>query len=224
LQTGSTVQSPTHLGYSNFQPSSLQTNQQRGSRLRAASASLPLGLDLRTQFRSVGSGSLQPSTHSSGGSGRTASTSQLSGGVSSSYSGSFPSAPLTAPNDFSLPRTPGFRSSGNDYSMPQMSAPIAPPNDFSQAFQSMTNSSSARTPMRDTFPLSQNHGHSHSHSHSQSSHQNNSVTDRSSVSGGADYSSDPLGMKRKSSFSTGGGVGTTSSTTSTAQSAYGNNT
>ena len=125
FQTASTVQSPTHMGYSNFQPSSLQTNQQRGhgSRLRAASASLPLGLDLRTQFRSVGgSGSLQPSAHSPGGSGRTASTSQLSSGVSSSYSGSFPSAPLTAPHDFSLPRTSGFRSSGNDYSMPQMSA------------------------------------------------------------------------------------------------------
>lgn len=220
------------MGYSNFQPSSLQNNQQRGSRLRAASASLPLGLDLRTQFRSIGSGGLQPSSHSAGGSGRTASTSQLSGGVSSSYSGSFPSAPLTAPHDFSLPRTPSFRSSGNDYSMPQMSAPIAPPNDFSQAFQSITNSSSARTPMRDTFPLSQNHshGHSHGHSHSQSSHQNNSVTDRSSVSRGGgegDYSSDPHGLKRKSSFGAGGGgggVGTTSSTTSTAQSAYGNNT
>jgi hypothetical protein len=35
--------------------------------------------------------------------------------------------------------------------MPQMSAPIAPPNDFSQAFQASIGSSSARTPMRDTF-------------------------------------------------------------------------
>lgn len=154
--TGSTVQSPTHMGYSNFQSSGLQPNQQRGSRLRAASASLPLGLDLRNQFRSgVGSSNLQPAAHSPGP--RTPSTSQL-GGVSSSYTASFPSAPLTAPVDFSLPRTPGgFRSSGADYSMPQMSAPIAPPNDFSQAFQASMNSSSTRTPMRDTFgggPLS----------------------------------------------------------------------
>jgi hypothetical protein len=168
--------------YSNFQSSSLQPNQQRGSRLRAASASLPLGLDLRNQFRStVGSGNLQPSAHSPGP--RTPSTSQL-GGVSSSYTASFPSAPLTAPVDFSLPRTPGFRSSGADYSMPQMSAPIAPPNDFSQAFQASMSSSNVRTPMRDTFgggPLSIG--------------QNQNSTDRTD-----DYSQDPMGLKRKRSF------------------------
>lgn len=202
----------------------MQNSQQRSSRLRAASASLPLGLDLRTQFRSVGSGSLQPSAHSPGGS-RSASTSQIGGGVSSSYTGSFPSAPLTAPVDFTLPRTTGYRSSTTDYSMPQMSAPINPPNDFSQAFQaSMSNSnSSARTPIRDTFPLgggSHSHGHGHGHSHSQGSHQPNSVTDRS-VTGGPDYSTDPLGMKRKSSFTGGAVGGGTTSTTTTTQSAYG---
>ncbi|KAK3326524.1 hypothetical protein B0H66DRAFT_163120 [Apodospora peruviana] len=210
--SGSTVQSPTHMGYSNFQSSSLQNSQQRNSRLRAASASLPLGLDLRTQFRSVSSAGLQPSAHSPGGS-RSGPTSQLGGSVSSSYTGSFPSAPLTAPHDFSLPRTPGFRSSGADYSMPQMSAPIAPPNDFSQAFQSMGNSNSTRTPTRDTFPLGQNH------SHSQNNHQSNSVGDRS-VSD--DFSTDPLGMKRKRSFT--GAGGTASSSASTGQTTYGNST
>ncbi|KAK5663109.1 hypothetical protein OQA88_6525 [Cercophora sp. LCS_1] len=185
--SGSTVQSPTHMGYSNFQSSGLQPNQQRGSRLRAASASLPLGLDLRNQFRSgVGSSNLQPAAHSPGP--RTPSTSQL-GGVSSSYTASFPSAPLTAPVDFSLPRTPGFRSSGADYSMPQMSAPIAPPNDFTQAFQASMNSSSTRTPMRDTFgggPLSLS--------------QNQSSGDRTDS-----YSQDHLGLKpRKNSFTSSG--------------------
>ncbi|KAK4453646.1 pah2 homeobox protein encoded by the pah2 protein [Podospora aff. communis PSN243] len=194
--SGSTVQSPTHM-YSSFQSSSLQPNQQRGSRLRAASASLPLGLDLRNQFRSstVGSGNPQPSAHSPGP--RTP-TSQF-GGVSSSYTASFPSAPLTAPVDFSLPRTPGFRSSGADYSMPQMSAPIAPPNDFSQAFQASMSSSNARTPMRDTFgggPL--NIG------------QNQNSTDRTD-----DYSQDPMGLKRKRSFT---GSATANSTTTAAYS------
>ena len=113
---------------------------------------------------------------------RNASSSQL-GGVSSSYTGSFPSAPLSAPVDFSLPRTSGYRTSTTDYSMPQMSAPIAPPNDFSQAFQASMSSSSARTPMRDSFgggPLGMG--------------QSQSSGDRS------DEYSDPLGMKRKRSF------------------------
>lgn len=180
MYTGSTVQSPTH--YSSFQSSSLQASQQRGSRLRAASASLPLGLDLRTQFRStIGPGGMPTSAHSSGP--RTTSTPQL-GGVSSSYTGSFPSAPLTAPVDFALPRTSGYRTSTGDYSMPQMSAPIAPPNDFSQAFQASMSGSSARTPMRDTFgggPLGLGQGQS--------------AGDRTD-----DYTHDPLGMKRKRSF------------------------
>lgn len=178
------------MSYPNFQSSSLQSAQSRGSRLRAASASLPLGLDLRTQFRSaIGTSSLQSTAHSPGP--RTSSTPQL-GGVSSSYTASFPSAPLTAPVDF---RT-GFRTSTTDYSMPQMSAPIAPPNDFSQAFQaSMSNSSTAsRTPMRDTFgggsgssgPLGLGGG----------SGQNQSSSDRVAD----DYGQDPLGMKRKRSF------------------------
>jgi hypothetical protein len=140
------VQSPTHMNYSSFQPSGMAQNSQNRSRTRAASATL---LDLRTQFRGVGtSQNLPQSAHSP--TSRTVSTSGLSSG-SSNYTASFPSAPLTAPIDFSMPRTPGaFRTTGQDYSMPQMSAPIAPPNDFSQAFQSMSGSS-ARTPIRDTF-------------------------------------------------------------------------
>jgi len=143
---GSTVQSPTNINYSSFQSSSMGQNAQGRSRLRAASASLPLNLG--AAYRPVGSGqSMQPTAHSP--TARSPSGPQLGSG-SSSYTASFPSAPLTAPMDFALPRTPGFRSTGQDYSMPQMSAPIAPPGDFHQAFQSMTGSS-ARTPIRDTF-------------------------------------------------------------------------
>ncbi|KAK3373631.1 hypothetical protein B0T24DRAFT_270924 [Lasiosphaeria ovina] len=198
--SGSTVQSPTHMNYPNFQSSSMQANQQRGSRMRAASASLPMSLDLRTQFRSaVGSGGHPSTAHSPGP--RTTSSTQL-GGVSSTYTASFPSAPLTAPVDFSLPRTPGFRSSGADYSMPQMSAPIAPPHDF--AFQASMSNSNSRAPMRDSFvggPLGIGGG----------SQSQNSGGERSD-----DYSQDSLGMKRKPSF-----TGPSSSSNNTGSGAYG---
>lgn len=129
----------------------MQQPQSRNSRLRAASATLPLGLDLRNQYRPV-SGSLQSPNHST-----TPRAATSSAQYSSSYSASFPSAPLTAPVDFSLSRNStgaSMRTGGGsvqDYSMPQMSAPIAPPNDFSQAFQASLASPTARTPMRDSF-------------------------------------------------------------------------
>ena len=250
---GSTVQSPTHMSYSGFQSSSLQAaNQQRNPRMRSSSAaSLPLGLDLRTQYRSaVGSGAgggLQTGSthHSPGGAGsRTASTPGLGGGVSSSYTASFPSAPLSAPIDFSLPRTSGYRSSGAaDYSMSQMSAPIAPPNDFSQAFQSM----STRTPMRDSFSGgsggssgggvgSGGLGSGLTGSGSNNNHNTSTTTDHRTDDYGSSSSShhhhhshhDPLGMKRKRSFTAGlgGGGGTPSTTTAggTASGIYGSAT
>ncbi|KAK5627157.1 hypothetical protein RRF57_002872 [Xylaria bambusicola] len=139
LQSSST----TNINYS-----SLQQPSQARSRLRAASATLPLGLDLRHQYRSYSSShGLQPSSHSSIP--RTASTAPY--GTSPGYSTSFPSAPLTAPIDFSLPRTPGIRNSIQDYSVPQMSAPIAPPHDFTQALHGNIAGSSSRTPIRDSF-------------------------------------------------------------------------
>ncbi|AEO56334.1 hypothetical protein MYCTH_2301118 [Thermothelomyces thermophilus ATCC 42464] len=190
--SASAVQSPAH--YSGFQSSSLQASQQRNSRLRAASASsLPLGLDLRTQFRSaIGSGGGLPNSTQSPGP-RTASTPQL-GGVSSGFTGSFPSTPLTAPVDFSLPRSSAaYRTSTTDYSMPQMSAPIAPPNDFSQAFQASMSSPSARTPMRDSFGGGGGGGGGGAGPLGLGP-QRQGPGDRSD-----DYS-DPLGMKRKRSF------------------------
>ncbi|KAI1325355.1 hypothetical protein F5Y16DRAFT_273139 [Xylariaceae sp. FL0255] len=146
--------SSTNINYS-----SLQQPSQTRSRLRTTSATLPLGLDLRHQYRSMSSThSLQPSSHSS--TPRPASSTPF--GTSSNYSSSFPSAPLTAPIDFSLPRTPGIRGTVHDYSIPQLSAPIAPSQDFAQALHGSLNTSSAQTPMRDTFsggPLSIGSGH-----------------------------------------------------------------
>ncbi|KAK6951925.1 hypothetical protein Daesc_006450 [Daldinia eschscholtzii] len=146
--------SPTNINYS-----SLQQPSQNRSRLRAASATLPLGLDLRHQYRPMSSShNIQSPSHSS--TPRVPTSSPY--GSSTAYTTSFPSAPLSAPIDFPLSRTPGInRTSVQDYSMSQMSAPIAPPQDFTQALHGGIGSSSSRTPMRDSFgggPLNVNQG------------------------------------------------------------------
>lgn len=128
------------MGYPNFQSSSFLNSQQNRSRLRASSATLPLGLDLSSQRSYSGAQPIRSATSP---------TNRHVAVTSAPYTTSFPTAPLTAPSDFNLPRTPGFPARPNNYSMPQMSAPIAPPNDFSQAYQSM--GSHTRTPMRDSF-------------------------------------------------------------------------
>ncbi|KAK7935156.1 Homeobox domain-containing protein [Apiospora marii] len=180
------VQSPTsHMGYSSLHGSTLQPPPSNRSRLRAASATLPLGLDLRTQYRSVSG--LPPTGAASSMTPRSATTAPY--GNSTSYTTSFPSAPLSAPIEFSLPRTPGSRPV-HDYSMPQISAPIAPPHDFSQALHGNMTSPTSRTPMRDSFG-----------GNSLASGQGRTSNDRSD-----DYSQDSYGsassvLKRKRSLS-----------------------
>ncbi|KAI5921376.1 hypothetical protein F4810DRAFT_348125 [Camillea tinctor] len=139
---------------SNINYSSLQQSSQNRSRLRAATATLPLGLDLRHQYRSVStSHGLQSPANTS----TPRTPGSASYGSSSAYTSSFPSAPLSAPIDFALSRTSSIRNPVQDYSMPQLSAPIAPSQDFSQALHGNMGNSNTRTPMRDTFgggPLS----------------------------------------------------------------------
>lgn len=129
------------MGYPSFQSSSFMNSQQNRSRMRASSATLPLGLDLSAQRSYSGSQPIRSATSP---------TNRQVAVTSAPYTTSFPTAPLTAPSDFNLPRTPSFPARPHDYSMPQMSAPIAPPNDFSQAFQASMGSNT-RTPMRDSF-------------------------------------------------------------------------
>lgn len=191
------VQSPTGMSNYNMTSTPLQSAPGNRSRLRAASATLPLGLDLRNQYRST----LDPVQQSTATTPRA--TTAFS--TSSTYTSSFPSAPLTAPIDFSMPRTPAIRTT-QDYSIPQMSAPIAPPNDFSQAFQSMSGGNSSRTPMRDNFgggPTSAG-----------PDGRNESDYPSDGLSGG-------LGLKRKRSFTLPGGVG---GHTSTSAPSYGGTT
>lgn len=123
----------------------MQHNSQNRSRLRAASASLPLNLDLRNQYRT---GLQSPSISSA--SRVPPPTTQYTG--SSIYTTSYPSAPLTAPMDFSPPRHSNTRPNIQDYSASQMSAPIMAPSDFSQAaVQGNMPNPVSRTPMRDSF-------------------------------------------------------------------------
>lgn len=110
-------------------------------------------------------------------------------GGSSSYTTSFPSAPLSAPIEFSLPRTPGSRPV-HDYSMPQISAPIAPPHDFSQALHGNMASPTSRTPMRDSFGSS-----------SLASGQSRTSNDRSDEYSQDSYGSASSALKRKRSLS-----------------------
>ncbi|KAH6686372.1 hypothetical protein F5X68DRAFT_191370 [Plectosphaerella plurivora] len=152
--SGLEYESSHSMNYPGYQSSSLQPTTQSRLRSRAASATLPLGLDLRNQYRSSHS-TLSSSSHATSRDASSA-ASQFTGTSATTFSSSFPSAPLTAPIDFTMPRTPASathsgRPGVHDFSMPQMSAPIAPPNDFAQAFD-------ARTPMRDTFASGDHHG------------------------------------------------------------------
>lgn len=173
--TSSSMQSsPSHINYSSLNSATLQPPQ--NSRLRAATATLPLGLDLRTQYRSVTSAG-----HSLPATGHSTPRATSATPYTTTYTSSFPSAPLTAPIDFAQPRTPGIRPP-HDYSIPQMSAPIAPPHDFTQALHANMSAPNARTPMRDTF-----------------STQSQSPTERSEEFGQDAYG----GLKRKRSYSSG---------------------
>ncbi|KAF4625798.1 hypothetical protein G7Y89_g12361 [Cudoniella acicularis] len=121
--------SPPQMSYS---PSGPSTSMQQSapstlSRLRASSSAFPPGLDLRNQYRA-----LPAQLNSPHGLPTTRSSS-----FANAFTGGYASAPLTAPVDFSLPRTPVDAGQGNrDFNIPQLSAPMAPPGDFSSAYNS----------------------------------------------------------------------------------------
>ncbi|KAL7948956.1 hypothetical protein V8C42DRAFT_341980 [Trichoderma barbatum] len=132
--SGSNAQSsPTGLSYPNFQQA-----PENGSRLRAASASLPL--NTTDHYRSLHS----PQSHGH----RTAGPSSQYG--ASSYQASYGAAPLSAPLTPSLAaplsRTSTTPSSARDY--PDSVGTTG----FPQALQSGLNGSDARTDSRSVFP------------------------------------------------------------------------
>ena len=119
--------SPTQLSYSQSSHGPSASLQQSSpsamSRLRASSSAFPPGLDLRNQYQ-------RGISHSSAHGVPTPRSSSFS----HSFSGGFASAPLTAPVDFQLPRTP--IDGPRDFSIPQLSAPMQPPQDFQSAYNS----------------------------------------------------------------------------------------
>ena len=107
------------------------------SRLRASSSAFPSGLNLRNQYRTLPPQNNVP-----------APPMPRSHSFSSPFTTGYASAPLTAPVDFSLPRTPVESVQGRrDFSIPQLSAPMAPPQDFQSAYTS--NLSPPRTHQND---------------------------------------------------------------------------
>ncbi|KAG9244795.1 hypothetical protein BJ878DRAFT_420637 [Calycina marina] len=118
--------SPTELSYSQTHGSSsaIQQSPSALSRLRASSTStFPTDLDLRDQYQR---GMPQHSPQ--------AFPTPRSSSLSNAYSSGFASAPLSAPADFQLPRTP--MDGPRDFSIPQLSAPIQAPQDFQSAYNS----------------------------------------------------------------------------------------
>ncbi|CAG8977407.1 hypothetical protein HYALB_00007037 [Hymenoscyphus albidus] len=126
--SGSNIQSsPPQMTYSSSHglPTSAPSNL---ARLRATSTGLPSGLDLRNRY----------STHPAHLSSPHSPATSRSSSFGNAFTGGYASAPLTAPVDFQIPRTPAESGSSNnrEFSIPQLSAPMAPPQDFSNAYNS----------------------------------------------------------------------------------------
>jgi hypothetical protein len=140
----STIQtSPTNMTYSpshgGVSASLHQSSPSAMSRLRAPSSAFPPGLDLRNQYRTLPS---QSSPHGI--------STPRSSSFASAFTGGYASAPLTAPVDFSLPRTPIDTNPGQrDFNIPQLSAPMAPPQDFSNAYNANLSPNRAQQGERD---------------------------------------------------------------------------
>ena len=182
--------SPPH-GSSTSMPSTM-------SRLRGTSSTFPPGLDLRNQYRAL-PGHLN-SPHSP--------ATSRGGSFAGAFTGGYASAPLTAPVDFSLPRTPVDGGHGNrDFNIPQLSAPMAPPNDFSNAYNNSLSPSRGGQDSRDFG--SQNNGDSGAQTrtgsqgpeHGQNQHSQHNQQNRSQD----DSYHYETGQKRKRSFTLSGG-------------------
>lgn len=94
--------------------------------MRSSSSAFPPNLDLRAsmQYRALPGQQTAPL--------RVPQTGRASTFGSTAFSSGFQSAPLSAPVDFHLPRTPA--NIPPEFETPQMSAPMAPPSDFSTAY------------------------------------------------------------------------------------------
>ena len=185
--------SPTHITYSPSHgpgASSLQQTQSPSamSRIRAASSAFPPGLDLRTQYRPISG-----QNNSSNGMPATPRSSSFA----NAFTGGYASAPLTAPVDFQLPRTP-IDGGHRDFNIPQLSAPMAPPQDFSNAYNSNLSPVRGQQGDRDFGNQGQNNGDgSQGHGQVGDQQQQQSRTNEESYLRPDQYET---GQKRKRSF------------------------
>lgn len=139
---GSNTQTSTGMSYMGYDHAS-----QNRSRFRASSASLPLNLDLRNQYRSIDQGLHSPTQTTSN---RAAGpTSQY--GSSSSYTTSYPPAPLSAPLEFSQPRSASTQANLRDYTDAPINSPPATTSDYPETFQTSLGSQEPRSDARDIF-------------------------------------------------------------------------
>jgi hypothetical protein len=119
--SGSLTSSATHNTSTPLQ----QSPPSAMSRLRASSSAFPSGLNARNQYLGL------PLHHN------TPAPAPRSHSFSTAFTAGYASAPLTAPVDFSLPRSPVESGQGRrGFSIPQLSAPMAPPQDFQSAYTS----------------------------------------------------------------------------------------
>jgi hypothetical protein len=197
LVTDTSMQgSPPGMTYSVHGPSaSLQPSSPSAmSRLRASSSAFPPGLDLRNQYRTL------PSQNNS-----SHVATPHSSSFAHAFTGGYASAPLTAPVDFNLPRTPVEGTHSNrDFNIPQLSAPMAPPQDFSNAYNAnLSPGSRQQHSPRDFGSQGQNNGdsggqgHGHGQGQTTGNHQHSRSNEEASYIRPVEYET---GQKRKRSF------------------------
>ncbi|TVY56123.1 Homeobox protein HD-10 [Lachnellula cervina] len=186
--------SPTQMTYSQSHSGPSSSVQQSGpstiSRLRASSSAFPPSLDLRNQYRP-----LQTQHNSPHG------TTPRSSSFASAFTGGYASAPLTAPVDFSLPRTPVDGSQGSrNFNIPQ-TAPMNPPQDFTSAYNSTISPARAQHGDRNFGGQGQNNQDQGHQGQGQGSGQ---AGDQQHQSKGNEETSYLTGHKRKRSFTISG--------------------
>lgn len=159
-----TFHSPHGLEYSG-----LQHNSRNRPRLRAASATFPLSLETRTDYRPP----MPSQSPVHGYSGRSAgATSQYTS--PSIYTTSYPPAPLTAPISMSHQRPSSSRDTAQEHAEPQLSAPLNAPSEFAAAAAAAGHHTAAphqgASPIKESFvggamPYGHNHDKPPSYDH-----------------------------------------------------------
>lgn len=141
----------------------MQHSSQNRPRLRAASATFPLSLEVRHDYRPPMSN--QSPVHSYSARNPGTSSQYTSPTI---YTTSYPPAPLTAPINMSQQRSSNPRDAAQDHTDPQLSASLNAPNDYpSAAGHNAAAPHAGVSPSKDSFAGGQNaYGHGQEKQHS----------------------------------------------------------